>query len=237
MREIQSSSQNPAGRPWTPTNFADAQSGALVQLFLIAKQLGQLDEFVESIETNAESKPNDLKALEKSAQVYILANDNDNAIKAIERLIALSPRDYTYIKTKLHYVLRKNLDYETAKNYLDSLSPFTMETRLWDACRLATTLRYRGKRDDAKRLIFETGFSVNDPYKTTTNTKVIFEVFRVLTELGDMGRSGGVAIAICFSGRSILRLKRHIVSNRRTMRRCIVTSRMLTCAMDRLTKR
>ncbi len=185
-REIQSSSQSSAGRPWTPTNFADAQSGALVQLFLIAKQLERLDEFVESIKTNAESNPDDLKALENLAQVYILANDNDNAFKAIERLAALSPHDYTYIKMKLDYLLRKNLDYETAKNYLDSLSPFTMSTQLWDACRLARTLHYQGKRDGAKRLIFETGFSVNDPYKTTTNTKVIFEVFRVLTDLGEM---------------------------------------------------
>ena len=106
VREIQSSSQSPAGRPWTPTNFADAQSGALVQLFLIAKQLERLDEFVESIKTNAESKPNDLKALENLAQVYILANDNDNAFEAIERLAALSPHDYTYIKAQLHYLLR-----------------------------------------------------------------------------------------------------------------------------------
>ena len=194
VTEIQSSSQSPVGRPWTPTNFADAQSGALVQLFLIAKQLGQLDEFVESIKTNAESKPNDLKALENLAQVYILANDNDNAVEAIERLAALSPNDYTYRKAQLHYVLRNNLDYETAKKYLDGLSAFTMETRLWDACRLATTLRYRGKRDDAKRLMFETGFLIEDPYKATTNMKVIFEVFRVLTGLGDM-RSAEVLLS------------------------------------------
>ena len=194
VTEIQSSSQSPVGRPWAPTNFADAQSGALVQLFLIAKQLGQLDEFVESIKTNAESKPNDLKALENLAQVYILTNNRDGAVGAIERLAALSPNDYTYRKAQLHYVLRNNLDYETAKKYLDGLSAFTMETRLWDACRLATTLRYRGKRDDAKRLMFETGFLIEDPYKATTNMKVIFKVFRVLTGLGDM-RSAEVLLS------------------------------------------
>ena len=32
----------------------------------------------------------------------------------------------------------------------------------------------------------ETGFSIDDPYKTTTNMKVIFKVFRVLTQLGEM---------------------------------------------------
>lgn len=185
VREIQSPSQSPTGRQWTPANFADAQSGALTQLFLIAKQLERLDEFVESIKTNSESKPNDLKALEKLAQVYILTNDNGNAVPAIDRLAALSPHDYTYKKAQLDYVVRKNLDYETAKNYLDRLSPFTMGTQLWGACRLARTLHYQGKRDDAKRLISETGFSINDPFKTTTNMKVIYEVFRVLTELGE----------------------------------------------------
>ena len=185
VREIQSPSQSPTGRQWTPANFADAQSGALTQLFLIAKQLERLDEFVESIKTNSESKPNDLKALEKLAQVYILTNDNGNAVPAIDRLAALSPHDYTYKKMQLDYLSRKDLDFDTAKNYLDSLSPFTMGTQLSDACRLARTLHYQGKRDDAKRLISETGFSINDPFKTTTNMKVIYEVFRVLTELGE----------------------------------------------------
>ena len=186
VRKIQSPSQSPAGRPWMPTNFADAQAGALTQLFLIAKQLGQLDAFVEAIKANAGLKPYDLKALEKLAQVYILTNNRDDAVRAINRLVALSPNDYTYLRVKLNYVLQKDFDYETAKNYIDRLSVFTMETRLWDSCRLARTLHYQGKREDAKRLMSETGFSIDDPYKTTTDMKVIFEVFRVLTQLGEM---------------------------------------------------
>ena len=186
VRKIQSPSQSPAGRPWMPTNFADAQAGALTQLFLIAKQLEQLDAFVEAIKANAGLKPYDLKALEKLAQVYILTNNRDDAVRAINRLVALSPNDYTYLRVQLNYVLQKDLDYETAKNYIDRLSVFTMETRLWDACQLARTLHYQGKREDAKRLMSETGFSIDDPYKTTTKMKVIFEVFRVLTQLGEM---------------------------------------------------
>ena len=186
VRKIHSPSQSPAGRPWMPTNFADAQAGALTQLFLIAKQLGQLDTIVEATKANAGLKPYDLKALEKLAQVYILINNRDDAAEAINRLVALSPNDYTYIKAQLDYVLQKDLDYETAKNYIDRLSVFTMETRLWDACQLARTLHYQGKREDAKRLMSETGFSIDDPYKTTTKMKVIFEVFRVLTQLGEM---------------------------------------------------
>ena len=186
VRKIQSPSQSPAGRPWMPTNFADAQAGALTQLFRIAKQLGQLDAFVEAIKANAGLKPYDLKALEKLAQVYILTNNRDDAVRAINRLVALSPNDYTYLRVKLNYVLQKDFDYETAKTYIDRLSVFTMETRLWDSCRLARTLHYQGKREDAKRLMSETGFSIDDPYKTTTDMKVIFEVFRVLTQLGEM---------------------------------------------------
>ena len=186
VRKIQSPSQSPAGSPWMPTNFADAQAGALTQLFLIAKQIGKLDAFVEAIEANAGLKPHDLKALEQLAQVYILTNNRDDAVRAINRLVALSPNDYTYLRVQLNYALQKDLDYETAKNYIDRLSAFTIETRLWDACRLARTLHYQRNRDDAKRLMSETGFSIDDPYKTTTNVKVVFEVFRVLTDLREM---------------------------------------------------
>ncbi len=167
------------GARWLPTSFEDAQAGALTQLGLIAQREQRLDDFIAGFEARAEAHPQDLRGLETLAQVSILMGNPDKTLQAVDRLIGLSPNDLSYKAIQLNHALQRDLDYETAKSYLDGLSQLSLEARLWYTCRLANTLHRGGNQADAKKLVHE----IEDT--GVTNVQVLSELVRVLTQIGE----------------------------------------------------
>lgn len=167
------------GARWLPTSFEDAQAGALTQLGLIAQREQRLDDFIAGFEARAEAHPQDLRGLETLAQVSILMGNPDKTLQAVDRLIGLSPNDLSYKAIQLNHALQRDLDYETAKSYLDGLSQLSLEARLWYTCRLANTLHRGGNQADAKKLVHE----IEDT--SVTNVQVLSELVRVLTQIGE----------------------------------------------------
>ena len=186
IRQIIHPHTPPTATRWMPSNFADARAGALAQLFLIAKKQERTNDFANRFETYSASNPNNLQALETLAAVYILAGNRDEVAKTINRLITLSPNDNIYHAARIDYALPQDLDYETAKSYLNGFKRFSMETQLWYVCQLASTLQYQGKRDDAKKLMSEAGFTNVDLGSRITNMHVISNIVSVLIQLEQM---------------------------------------------------
>ncbi len=167
------------GARWLPTSFEDAQAGALTQLGLIAQREQRLDDFIAGFEAKAEAHPQDLRGLETLAQVSILMENPDKTLQAVDRLIALSPNDLSYKAIQLDHALQRDLDYETAKSYLDGLSQLSLEARLWYTSQLANTLYRGGNQADAEKLVHE----IEDT--GVTDVQVLSEVVRTLTQIGE----------------------------------------------------
>ena len=179
VRQIQQPSWGPTGASWLPTSFEDAQAGALTQLGLIAQREQRLDDFIAGFETRAEAHPQDLQILETLAKVNILMQKPDKTLQTIDRLIALSPNDLSYRAIQLDHALQRDLDYETAKSYLNGLSQLSLEARLWYTSLLANTLYRGGKQVDAKKLVHE----IEDT--SVTDVQVLSELVRGLTQIGE----------------------------------------------------
>ena len=179
VHQIQRPYWGSASARWLPASFEDAQAGALAQLGLIAQREQRLDNFIASFEAKAEAHPQDLQILETLAKVNILMQNPDKTLQAVDRLIALSPNDLSYKAIQLDHALQRDLDYETARSYLDGLSQLSLEARVWYTGRLANTLYQGGRQADAKKLVHEIeGTSVTD-------VQVLSELIRVLTHIGE----------------------------------------------------
>ena len=174
------------GSMWLPSSFEDAQAGALTQLGLIAQREQRLDDFITGFEAKAEANPQDLQILETLVKVNILMENTDKTLQTIDRLIALSPNDLSYRSLQLNSALQRDLDYKTAKSYLDGLSQLSLEARLWYTSQLASTLYRGGRQADAKRLIDESEDA------KATDVQVLSERVRVLTQIGEVDAAEGV---------------------------------------------
>lgn len=177
--QIQRTSWGSTGSAWQPSSFEDAQAGALAQLGTIAQREQRLDDFIADFEAKAEANPKDLQILETLAKVNILMENTDKTLQTVDRLIALSPNDLSYKAIQLDRALQRDLDYETAKSYLDGLSQLSLEARLWYTSLLANALYQDGKQVDAKKLMHE----IEDT--KVTDVQVLSELVRVLTQIGE----------------------------------------------------
>lgn len=189
VHQIQRPYWGPTGARWLPNSFEDAQAGALTQLGLIAQREQRLDDFIAGFEAKAEAHPQDLQILETLVKVNILMENPDKTLQAVDRLIALSPNDRSYKALRLNHALQRDLDYETAKNYLDGLSQLPLEARLWYTSQLANTL-YRGGKSRVARILFlgqaDAKKLVHEIEETNvTDVQVLSEVVRVLTQIGE----------------------------------------------------
>ena len=179
VHQIQQPYRGSTSARWLPTSFEDAQAGALTQLGLIAQREQRLDDFIASFEARAEAHPQDLQILETLVKINILMENRDKTLRTVDRLIALSPNDLSYKAIQLDHALQRDLDYDTAKSYLDGLNQLSLEARLWYTSQLANTLYRGGKQADAKKLVREIeGTSVTD-------VQVLSELVRGLTQIGE----------------------------------------------------
>ena len=181
VQQIQRPYRGSTGARWLPTSFEEAQAGALTQLGLIAQREQRLDDFIASFEARAEAYPQDLQILETLAKVNILMQKPDKTLQTVDRLITLSPNDLSYKAIQLNHALQRDLDYDTAKGYLDDLSELSLEARLWYTSQLANALYRGGKQADAKKLVHE----IEDT--SVTDVQVLSEVVRILTQIGETG--------------------------------------------------
>ena len=171
---------------WLPSSFEDAQAGALTQLGLIAQREQRLDDFITGFEAKAEANPQDLRILETLAKVNILMEKTDKTLQTIDRLIALSPNDLSYRAIQLDSALKRDLDYEAAKSYLDGLNALSLEARLWYTSQLASALYRGGKQADAKKLMGE----IEDA--KVTDVQVLSELVKTLTQIGKVDAAEGI---------------------------------------------
>ena len=178
--QIERSYFGPTSSTWLPSRFEDAQAGALTQLGLIAQREQRLDDFITGFEAKAEANPQDLRVLETLAKVNILMEKTDKTLQTINRLIALSPNDLSYRALQLDSALKRDLDYEAAKSYLDGLNALSLEARLWYTSQLASALYRGGKQADAKKLMDE----IEDT--KVTDVQVLSERVRVLTQIDEV---------------------------------------------------
>ena len=186
VRQIQRSYWGPTGSAWQPSSFEDAQAGALAQLGLIAQRGQRLEDFIAGFEAKAEAHPQDLQTLETLTKVNILMENPDKTLQTIDRLIALSPNDLSYRAIQLNYALQRDLDYATAKSYLDGLSQLSLEAQLWYTSQLARVLYQGGKQVDAKKLMHEVESA------EITDVQVLSEFAKVLTQIGEVDAAEGV---------------------------------------------
>ena len=168
------------GSTWLPNSFEDTQAGALTQLGLIAQREQRLDDFIAGFEAKAKANPKDLQTLETLAKVNILMEHHDKTLQTIDRLIALSPNDLSYKALQLDHALERDLDYETAKSYLDGLNQLSVEARLWYTSRLASDLYQGGRQADAKKLMA----GIEDV--KVTDIQVLSKLVGVMTQIGEI---------------------------------------------------
>ena len=202
VRQIQRPYWGPTGGTWQPNSFEDAQAGALAQLGLIAQRKQRLNDFSASFEAKAEANPRDLQTLETLAKVNILMEKADKTLQTIDRLIALSPNDPSYRAVQLNSALKRDLDYEAAKSYLDGLSQLSLEARLWYTSQLASSLYRGGRQADAKKLMGE----IEDA--KVTDVQALSELVRVLTQIGEVDTAAQVLAqlpAASSSARGVMR--------------------------------
>ncbi len=184
LREISERRRAFTSKPWLPSSFAESQAGALAQLYLIASKQGLINKFASRLESYCDSDPGNLEALENLAAFQFLAGNSGQTAKALDRLITLSPDDNVYHAVRIENALRLDLDYKTAKDYLEELDRLSLEARLWYTCRLLSTLLYQGRRDDAKKLMFETEFMNADYVGRITDSIVMSDFTSLMIQLG-----------------------------------------------------
>jgi tetratricopeptide (TPR) repeat protein len=143
------------GQSWMPNSFEEAQTGALVQLTIIAQQQRKLSEFIQQFETKADANPKDLQTLETLVKLYNLIENTDKARGIIDRLITASPNDAVYQGVRLSQLMRQNFDYETLKKYLDEMVRVAPEARLWYISQYASELYQQGRKAEVVKLLDE----------------------------------------------------------------------------------
>ena len=144
-----------SGQSWVPSSFEEAQAGALVQLTTIAQQQGKLSEFIQQFEAEADTNPKDIQTLETLMQLYNLTENTDKVKEITDRLIAASPNDLVYQALRLNQLMKQQLDYETAKKYLNEMSGAAPEARLWYVAEYASQLYRQARETDALKLLGE----------------------------------------------------------------------------------
>ena len=144
-----------SGQQWIPKSFEEARAGALVRLTTIAQQQRRLTELIQQFETEADANPKNIQNLETLVQIYILTQNTDRTKETIDRLLAVSPKDPIYQSLRLSRTLRRDIDYETLKKYLDEITGLTSEARLWYIASYASDFYRRGWKADAEKLVVE----------------------------------------------------------------------------------
>ena len=140
---------------WVPTDFDEAQAGALVQITTIAQQQRKLDALINELEAQADADPKNIKGLETLAQIYILTQNTDKTNETLERLIAASPNDPVYQGTRLTRLMGQGISYETLKKYLDEITALAPDARLWYVARYASDFYRQGRKEDTEKLVVE----------------------------------------------------------------------------------
>ena len=144
-----------SSQPWVPSSFEEAQAGALIQLTTIAQQQGKLSEVIQQFEAEADANPKDIQTLETLVKLYNLTENTDKAGEVTDRLIAASPNDPVYQGLRLSQSMERQLDYETAKKYLDEMTGVAPEARFWYVAEYASQFYQRGKEAEAQKLLDE----------------------------------------------------------------------------------
>ena len=155
---IQRSSFQIQGRrqtQWIPTDFNEAQAGALVQITTIAQQQRKLGALIDQFEAQVDADPKNIKTLETLAQIYILTRNTDKTNEMLERLIAASPNDPVYQGTRLTRLMGQGISYETLKKYLDEMTALVPDARLWYVAGYASTFYRQGRKEDTEKLVTE----------------------------------------------------------------------------------
>ena len=140
---------------WIPTDFDEAQAGALVQITTIAQQQRKLEELINQFEAQADADPKNIKTLETLAQIYVLTRNTDKTNETLERLIAASPNDPVYQGARLTRLMGQGISYETLKKYLDEMTALAPDARLWYIARYASTFYRQGRKEDTEKLVAE----------------------------------------------------------------------------------
>ena len=140
---------------WIPTDFDEAQAGALVQITTLAQQQQKLEALINQLEAQADADPKNIKGLETLAQIYILTRNTDKTNETLERLIATSPNDPVYQGTRLTRLIGQGISYETLKKYLDEITALVPDARLWYVARYASDFYQQGRKEDAEKLVVE----------------------------------------------------------------------------------
>ncbi len=152
---IQQPYSGSSGQAWSPSNFDEAQAGALVQLTTIAQRQGNLEKWIEQLEAESRANSKDLQTIETLAQIYVVTDNKDKVIETIARLVALSPNDPVYMGLQFTYSLQSEADHETVMKQLDKMSQVSPESRVLYVSTYASYLYQQGKRDMADKLLPE----------------------------------------------------------------------------------
>ena len=156
LYEVQGQSfRGRGGQRWRPSNFEEAQAGALIHLVTIVQQQGKLKDFIQQLESETAANPKDIQTLETLAQLYILTNDTEKTDEITEQLIAASPDDLTYQAIRLNRVLQGDSDAETVQKHLNAITGLTSEARLWYMAQYVSKLYHENKKAAAERLLDE----------------------------------------------------------------------------------
>ncbi|MDE0300360.1 MAG: tetratricopeptide repeat protein [Candidatus Poribacteria bacterium] len=185
IHDIQRMDGNANNPPPLPNSFAAAQDGALAHLVLIAKKTDRLSDFLAHLEAEVESDPTNLKELETLTKVYVLLEFRREAARTMAQLIALSPNDYVYRAAQIYYALPPNLDYQTARSFVQGFTRCSVETRLWYVDRLAQHLQHTENRDSAKKLVLEVGFPIERLNKLVSEESELSHAVTILMRLGE----------------------------------------------------
>ena len=154
-RILRSPFRRGSGPRWTPTNFDEAQAGALVQLTAIAEKKGKLSGLISQFEAKVNTNPKDIQTLKLLAQLYTLTDNTDKTEKITEQLLASSPNDPVYQAIRLQQTLQHNLNYEIFKKHLDEATGLTSEARHQYIIQYTEKLYRRGEKAEAEKLLDE----------------------------------------------------------------------------------
>ena len=160
---------------WVPTNFEEAQAGALVQMKIIMDDKGELNEFVQQFEDDAAENPKDTQTLELLAQLHLLNGNHEKSQEITEKLIAAAPNNPEYQRIQLDMAnADTDLDHDKFKTLLDKMTWLTPESREWYIAEYARRFHYQGKKEDAEKLLAELKNSkvINSP-----NSQMLVEIF------------------------------------------------------------
>ncbi len=138
---------------WKPSNFDEAQAGALVHLMTISQYQGKLNQFIQQYEKQIENNPKDINTLELLAQIYTLTDNTEKTDEIIEQLTTVSPNDSTYQAIRYNRALRNNSSIETLEKYISKFSEMDEEKRLLYNLQYINRLYRDGKKTEAEKLI------------------------------------------------------------------------------------